>query len=476
MGKLGRRSAPRWLFVGVLATSLAGCDVGQVYRSPVFPFASSFEAAKSGNPVLLENVAWWESFNDPVLDDLVSKALRQNLDLVAARERVREAEALVGTVRTNVSVSGDAQARYEGYDLSPGDVTDRGIETSLGFDWLIDPWGELDAERRAARGRVDVAQAELDAARLLMLSGLATTYIDYRFYQRSLALRYEELESRRKTVDILQTLAERGAATRLDVARAEALVSETRALIPGTDAAAKVQAHRLAVYLAKRPGELGNLLKGAGRGQPVARMAPDTGIPADLLRNRPDIQVAERLYYVDVEDITAERARLYPSLSISGVLTLSSLGTSGSEYLFGPTLRLPALPDGPQKSRVAAREASAREALTVWQSTVLDAIEEVESALVQYAASRKSVGEARKTVALYQEIVSLNQELIGNEGATVRDLIDAEQQVATANVLLAQNLRQLGENFVTLNVALGAGATYEEPIVSVELAADSPET
>lgn len=459
MAGSGRRKTPRWFLLGLSAVAVAGCDVGPAYNTPVFPFASSFGAKKSAAPVLLDNAAWWEKFDDSVLNDLVGIALTDNLDLALARERVTEATALAGTVPELVTVTGSVDAGRKG---GRNIADENGGEGTFGFDWLLDPWGERRAQVRAARGRVDVAEAELNAARLLLLSNLTTAYVDLRFYQRSLMLRRQELRSRQQTVELLRKLTDSSAATRLDVVRAEALVSETQSLIPGTEAAGIVQRNRIAVLLGRQPGQVDALLQGNGKGQPVTTMPANIGIPADLLRNRPDIQVAERLYYVAVEEIGVEKAKLYPTLSIGGELSLSSFGgVTGMEYFLGPTLRLPALPDSPQRSQVAVRESRARQALTSWQVTVLGAIEDVESALVQYSSSQASVSSARRTVQLYQEIVNLNQKLLGGEGATVRDLLDAEQSVAVANILLTQNLRKLGQDFVVLNVSLGSGNNYQ---------------
>lgn len=463
MAGTGRRAPLRSLVGFSAMLALAGCQVAPAFKAPGFPFAKSFASRPSGAPVLLENVAWWTKFNDPVLDGLIEEALQANLDLALARERVTESEALARTIPEPVAVTGSLEAGQRGGRNLPDET---GGEAIFGFDWLFDPWGERRAQQRAAQGRVEAADAELDAARLLLLSSLATAYIDLRFQQRSLQLRQQELGSRRRTLELIRQLQTGSAATRLDVVRAEALVSETQSLIPGNEAAIRVQQNRIAVLLGKPPGQPEPKLISAGKGQPLAGMPADIGIPADLLRNRPDIRIAERLYYVAVAQTGAEIAQLYPTLSLTGEITLRAFGgTEGMEYFFGPALRLPALPDGSRRAEVAAQQSRARQALTSWQSAVLEAIGEVENALVEYSGSQAAVSSSRKTVRLYRESVGLTRDLIGRDGATVRDLLDAEQSVAVANILLSQNLRSLGRNFVAVNVSLGSGNGYrsEEP-------------
>jgi len=440
---------------------LAGCSVGPAYKNPIFPFATSYKAQLGGSPVLLDNAAWWQGFKDPTLNELVETALSGNLDLALATERVTEAQALAGTIPQGASLTGNVDAGVSG---SRGTSSQTGTQGGFGLSWLFDPYGGRDAQNRAAAARVEVADAELDAARLLLLSSITTAYIELRFHQRALQLRRQELGSRRATLDLVRKLKAGNAATRLDTVRAEALVSETQSLIPGTEAAIRVQQNRIAVLLGQTPGAT-SLSLADSKGQPQAKMPADIGIPADLLRNRPDIRITERLYYAAVADIGAAQAELYPTLSLGGEISLSSFGSvKGSDYFFGPTLRLPALPNGPQTATVKVRESRARQALTSWRSSVLGAIEDVESGLVEYSGSRNSVTSARKTVRLRRESVTLTRELISRDGATVRDLLDAEQSVAVANTLLSQNLRQLARDFVILNVSLGSGNGYGDRV------------
>lgn len=454
----GWRMPWRALGCALLAVVVAGCDVLPTYKSPIFPFADSFSPKPNSAPVLLSNEAWWRKFNDPVLNALIEEALAGNLDLALARERVLQAQAQAVTVPSQLTVNGSLRAGAGG---SRTTSTREEGEADLSLGWLFDPWGGRRAQVLAAEGQVEVAAAELDAARLLVLSTVATAYIDLRFFQRSLHLRQGELSSRQQTLGLIRDLQQGNAATRLEMVRAEALVAQSRAQIPELRTAVRAQENRLAVLLGRTPGRAVPALNGSRKVQPRASMPADVGIPADLLRNRPDIRITERLYYVALAEIGTEKALLYPGLSLSGELSLSRIGgVSGTDYFFGPSLRLPALPNGPQHARVRVRESQARQAHTTWQSSVLQAIEQAESALVRYAGSQSSVGAAQETVRLYRQSVSLTRELLGRDGATIRDLLEDEQSVSQANILLAQTLRQAAQDFVTLNTSLGSGHAY----------------
>ena len=447
----------------ILVTLVAGCSVGPTYINPVFGFAPSFAARPTGRisrvPILQDNVAWWQKFNDPVLSGMVQQALAGNLDLALATERIAEAQARALGVPSAVSVTGNVDAGRRGESDSTKQVGN-GVRGDFGLSWLLDPYGGRDARIRAAKARIEVADAERDAARLLLLSNIVTAYVDLRFQQRVLHLRQRELRSRLQTRRRVLQLSEASVATRLDVVRAKALVLETQGQIPTAQAAIRVQHNRIAVLLGKAPGTRGSPLNGGG--QPVASMPVNIGIPADLVRNRPDIRIAERMYYARVAQIGEAEARLYPALSLGGEISLSRFGgQSVTDYFFGPTLTLPALPNGARAARVKVRESQARQALTGWKSLVLTAIEQVESALQAYAGSRSSVAVARKAATLRWEAVTLTRTLIAEDSATIRDLLDAESDAADANNVLAEGLRQLGRDFVVLNVSLGSGNSYD---------------
>ena len=190
-------------------------------------------------------------------------------------------------------------------------------------------------------------------------------------------------------------------------------------------------------------------------------MVSDVGIPADLLRNRPDIQIAERMYYAALQDIGAAKAQLYPSLSLGGAISLTSArGRTSTEYFFGPAVQFPDLLSKAPRAAVDARESLARQAHTSWKSTVLQGILEVESSLLTYSAASAAVNSSDRTVRLYQEAVDLTRDLIERDGATLSDLIDAESSSASAKATLAENQRQQARAFVALNIALGSGNAY----------------
>ncbi|MCR8726790.1 efflux transporter outer membrane subunit [Frigidibacter sp. ROC022] len=440
----------------VLMTITAGCAPETVHRAPQFPFKDHYATGVGSAPIVVSNTAWWRALNEPTLDRLIDAALVGSPDIALARERITETEALVAAISSPASLESDLQVRHES-DLEGSSATIG--QASLSFDWLLDPWGSRRAQRKGAMARVEAADAELDAARLLLIQNVANAYIELRYQQRLYTVRRQELTARRQTLGLVRRLFDSDSATRLDVLAAQARLAETEAVLPGIKAAIQVQKYRIAVLVGRAPGDLGIDLDRDAH-QPVATLAPNIGIPADMVRNRPDIRIADRLYYAALSDVDQARAALYPSLSLTGMITLSAIDGSGADAYFGPVLSLPALPGSPRKARVAVQESRAQQAMQSWKSTVLDALLEVETSLVNYIGAHGAISASRRSVDLYRQTVTLTRELVTGDGATLRDLVDAEVAVSDAELALAANLRQLALAYVSLNLALGSGSQY----------------
>ncbi|MDW4548899.1 efflux transporter outer membrane subunit [Defluviimonas sp. D31] len=439
--------------VAVAYLLLAGCSVETPYQAPKFFFASNYSGQADSAPVLLDNVAWWEGLKDPVLNSLVQRALSDNLSLAIATERVREAQADLAAVPTQVTANSSVSV---GREKEVANTPETRSEGTLGLNWLLDPFGEQRLRKEASRARVEVADAEVDAARLLLVFNLANSYLDLRFNQRALVVRQQEVSSRLETLELTESLLDKDAATRLDLVRAQARLAEARATVPGIRARVQVQKNQIATLLGTTPGRLGIDLESGAR-QPMPRMSTGVGIPADLVRNRPDIRIAERLYYAAVAETGVARADLYPKLSLGGAISLARVGSNtGPEYFFGPAIALPTLPVKTGRARVAAQESRARQAHTNWTSTVINAIREVEDALSEYAQSRSATEQARSAVELYGESVDLTRDMIALNGATLNELLDAEENLTDAELALAANLRAQAIAFVALNSSLGA--------------------
>ncbi|WP_306114892.1 MULTISPECIES: efflux transporter outer membrane subunit [unclassified Roseovarius] len=434
---------------------LSGCTVGPMYKTPEIDLPDRYSLVAPVTKASTRDLNWWTDFNDPVLNTLVREGMEGNLDVAEARERVREAEANVR--RDSVALSGNGEVEATGNSRA-GENVQVSLTGAFGLG------GRTQWATRAANQRLEAAEIGVGEARRLLLSNLGTAYVDMRFLQRNLETRQQDLRSRRRTLRDLNKQLDVGAATKLDVLRAEALVSETQAEIPAITADIIQQRNRISTLLGVPVGELGVDLGYKGT-QPQPRGVAEMGVPADLLRARPDIRLAERNYAAAVSDVGVAEASRYPSLSLSGLVTAPLNSGSWNESIVAG-LSVPVFSQPSLKASAEGAESRAQQAYLVWRRTVLVAIEQVETALAELRAANQAVRASRKVVELNQRSLDLTRRLLVENGdTTVLDLIDRERSVSNARAILAANKRDLANAYIALRVALGVG--HEEVVDEV---------
>lgn len=439
------------------ALLLSACAPDSPYRAPGFDFAPGFRGA-SGAPTLLQNANWWHRFKDPVLDQLIVLALSENLSLAEAQKRAVAADATLRATPAAFALSSSVRVGLAGGEGADSETTG---QANLGLSWLLDPFGSRRATLRIAASERDIAAAEAESARLVVLMNLSSAYLSLRHAQAVLALTRAEEERRRATLALTRQLAEGEQASELEVLRARARLADVQADLPGLEAAIPARLGEIAVLTGRAPGTLPPNLAAAlqSKGaQPKADLAGNVGIPADLLRNRPDIHIAERGYYAALARITTARAELFPRLSLTGSIT-HDLKSGNSSNFFGPTLSLPTLPVAAPRAGVEAAEARAEAAHAAWKGRVLSAILEVETALGDYNAANRALGAATEAWQLHQRALELTRELFTEGEATLSDLINAEEAAAGAVRKLADLRLSQGQSFVMLNTQLGSAPT-----------------
>ncbi|MEQ5868711.1 efflux transporter outer membrane subunit [Sagittula sp. NFXS13] len=430
---------------------LSGCMDASVGRGAFSPSGTAF-SRNSASPRLLANDNWWKTMRDPQLDRLIEVATLQNLSLLQAVQRIRSAQAVLDGARIQSVFGSSIDAGYRGSENTG--PTETGT-AELSLNWMFDPWGERAARERNASATVAVRRAEGDAARLAMLLGMSTAYIDYRYRQAVLDILQRQERTARQTLSNAQRLAEVQSATRVDVLRARAALSQARTDMPGTQAAVETRRNEIAVLLGRSPLPP---LKLADGGQPKARLPDNIGVPTDLLRNRPDVQAAEWRYRAALAQMDVDRAARYPKLSLSGVLNWSLFASNADRlgYFLGPNITFPDLPSTARAS-ITRSHAEAEIAWLDWKSSVLDAILEVENALARHRAAAQTCARAQETVRLNREVLELTRQLYASEEVTISEVLDAEDALTTSELSLAAAVRDMTQTYVEVNVNLGAG-------------------
>ncbi|CAH0342124.1 efflux transporter outer membrane subunit [Rhizobium sp. CECT 9324] len=451
---------------------LSGCVTGPDHTAPETPLPGKFaEGGKQANGDV-STVAWWTAFNDPKLNSLVEQGMSQNLDVLQALERITAAEASYlaadasAMPQLNLSASQETSRQtgrgaYSGQSQATTSTSSGG----LGASWLLDLFGQYRRTKESSKATLDAAYASADVARLTYLSSIATAYIDARFFQERIAIAKKSLGSRRETLDLTKLQLEAGAASRLDVVQSEGLVNSTLSELPGLETSFRASAHRIALLLGLPASSLvADLQKGAS--QPYARRSVSAGVPADLVRNRPDIRAAERNLAAAVAQIGVAEAQLYPSISLSGTISSSIIATSAisggvTPWSFGPSLTLPILDGGRLKANVDIANSSAREQYLAWKQTVLSAVEDVENALASISRTRRTVSALNATVNSYQEALSLSTASYRDGASSLLDVLDAQRSVDSARANLAAAVQQMATDYVNLNVAIGGGYAFD---------------
>jgi len=452
---------------------LSSCVTGPDHTPPQTPLPEKFaEGGKKSNGEVAM-AAWWTAFNDKRLNGLVEQGLNQNLDVLQALERITAAEANVVVAGAgglpSLNVSGDETVSKS---KGTGDYGTRTTDTTstasggVSVSWLLDLFGQYRRAKEGATASLDAAYASADVAKLSYLSDLVTSYINARYYQERIAIARKNLASRRETLDLTKLQLEAGAASRLDVVQSEGLVNSTLADLPGLETSFRQSAHHIATLLGLPASSLiADLQKGAP--QPLARRSINAGVPADLIRNRPDIRKAERELAAAVAEIGVAEAQLYPSITLGGSISpqwisTKSLAGSLTSWSFGPSLTLPILDGGRLKANVDIAESSAREAYLAWKASVLNAVEEVENALAAVNRDSQTVSALTATVRSYEEALALSTASYKDGASSLLDVLDAQRSVSTAQASLAQAVQQMAADYVALNVAIGGGYAFDK--------------
>ena len=476
--------------VGVLgAILLVGCTVGPNYQQPQTGVPDTFAAAHEApstrpttqvvsttQPAPTVSDAWWRSFNDPILDALIDEAARANLDLRAAEARVREARAARGVVSADWwpdVVGGAGYSRSKGSEnLGTSGLPGAGEEMDL-WDARFDALWELDVFGRTRRG-VEAADADIAASiadrndvLLTLLAEVARNYVELRGFQRQIDIASENMRSQQGTLELTQAKFRAGLTSDLDVARAEAQVATTASQIPALQAAATQAIHRLSVLLGQQPAALYEQLT-----PPSMIPAPPpeipVGLPSELLRRRPDIRRAERSLAAATARIGVATADLFPRFTISGALglqsdTFKSWGDSASSFWsIGPGVSVPIFNAGRLRSNVAVQRARTDQALAAYEQTVLNSLEEVESALVAYRKEYIRRASLERAVTANQRAVALSQQLYDRGLSTFLDVLDAQRALYVTQDELVRSDALVSSNAVALFKTLGGGWNAEQ--------------
>ena len=442
---------PYYLVLGLL---VAGCAVGTDYQRPEVAMETRFVGGNAEQIGAVATQQWWLNYKDSNLTSLVTRGLAQNLDVIAAGERIRQAQAELRTTGVNAAADGSltGSVTTSGGDGTSGTST---VENgTLSASLVIDLFGGIRREREAAVASLTAARAEEETVRLAWLAELIAAYSDARYYQEAMALTRTAIATREETVSITRSQFNAGAATEYEVAEARALLSTARADLPQFAALFDANVYAIATLLNEPAGPIKAQMQ---KGAPQLSSPGDvrTGVPADLLRNRPDVRSAEADLAAAVANVGVAEAALYPALSLSGTVGRTDATDAWS---FGPQLSLPVFNQGLLKASRDAQLSVARQAEIAWRASINEAVEDVQVTQSNLSRARQRAQLLRTAASDYSRALTLAQENYRNGAITLLNLLETDRNTNAARISAASATNEAAQAWATLKIATGAGA------------------
>lgn len=457
-----------------MSATLAACAVGPDYRPPQPVTPDSWHqlpatGVRVESPDAPSLAAWWTTLDDPQLNELIERALAENKTVKQAHARVVQARAQRAIAASGfwpsigASTGGSRSESESNLNASGEVVSTVGESYNAGFSssWELDLFGGQRRSLEAANAQLAASEADLRDVLVILLGDVALSYVGVRTAQSRLDFAERNLESQREALDMTRWRADAGLTTVLDVEQANANYEQTRAQIPLLQSSLVQNMNRLAVLTGQAPGALEAALS-PRKPIPIASVDIVAGVPADVLRRRPDIRSAERQLAAQTAQVGVATAALYPSLSLTGSINWTSL-TAGDlldgfrNERSGLTLSLPIFNAGALRQNVRVQNALVDQALASYESTVLAAYEEVENALDAWTSEQRrhealvqAVESARRASEL--ALVQYNSGLVD-----FQTVLTADRQLISLEDSLAVSDGEMTSNLIRLYKALGGG-------------------
>ena len=457
------------------------CTVGPDYETPeleqqvpdAWKSAAAEEIEASESPL----ETWWTTLNDPKLVELIHEARRENLSVQTAAARVQEARAQLGIATgqyyPDVIVDGSysrvdpsensAQIPFPGA-ADPFDLYNLGV----GFGWEIDVFGRLRRGAESARAGLEASIEDYRDVMVVLMADVAANYIEVRTLQERIKYGRANVEAQAGSLQLTQDRFDAGLSPLTDVTQAEYNLANSQAAIPRLEARLEGAVNRLAVLLGKPPGYVDDLLTGESQ-IPDPDQAVTLGIPADLLRRRPDIRTAERQLASQTALIGVAKADLYPTFTLAGVLALESLDSSNffdsdsTTWSLVPGLRWNIFSAGKIRNNIRVQEARTQQLLFTYEQSVLFALDEVESTMVAYEREQVRYRRLGEAVDASERTVELVRTQYMSGLTDFLNLLDAQRTLASQQDSWAESEGQVVQNLIALNRALGGGWDPPDP-------------
>jgi len=457
------------------ACLLTGCAVGPNYKRPEFPAPPAFRAPDplpESQAESLADLKWFEVFHDKALQELIRTALAQNYDLRDAVTRMEQAQANLGSTRSNqlpqISASGGLEvtrlsqngpaALPAGFSINQNRNFGQTAINLLSFE--IDLWGRLRRATQAARANLLNAEENRKTVVSTLVSEVATDYFQLLELDYELEISQRTLANRNEFLKLTQDRQRGGVATLLDLRQAEQLVDTAAASIPTIQEQIEQTENAIRLLLGQNPGTVTR-----GWGFLEQDLPPDVplGIPSNLLERRPDIRAAEQALIAATANIGVARAAYFPQISLSGLIggqssQLTSLWTGpNGNWTFAPQISQPLFAGGRIRSNVRIAEAQRNQAEVAYEKSIQTAFREVSDSLIAHQRTHQSRHEQERLVSALEDRKRLAYVRYQGGVDTQLNALDADRDLFQAELTLAQTRYSELTSVVQLYKALGGG-------------------
>jgi multidrug efflux system outer membrane protein len=449
----------------LFALLAGGCMVGPDYVRPPADAPAAWRLNEK-DVRDLANTAWWEQFGDPMLNDLVVVALRENKDLLIASARVDEFAGRYGFVRAQLfpqaGFGADARRQRDigAVVIGAGNSTIFDTySTVLNASWELDLWGRIRRETEAARAQLLASEEARQGVVLSLVGSVAGAYINLRDLDRQLEIARATAKARGESYEIFKLRYEGGIISLLELSQNRSQYEEALATIPAFEKAIAQQENGLSFLLGRNPGPI---VRGKTIDELVLPGIP-AGLPSELLERRPDIRQAEQSLIAANALIGAAKAQYYPTISLTGLFgysstSLSSLFDNQSKvWQFAGALKMPIFTAGAIAGQVEAAEATQQQALFAYQKSIQQGFREVNDALVDQDRTKVQLQAQKRQVTALEEYATIARLRYENGYTSFIEVLDAERSLFNAQLQYTQSQQVEFQAMINLYKAMGGG-------------------
>jgi outer membrane protein, multidrug efflux system len=442
---------------------LASCAVGPDYHRPAIDTPSSFRFAAPNAEVVDSSLDWWKQFNDPVLNDLINRALAQNKDLGIAAARVEEYYGRYVVARAGLfpQVGANFGASRSRGVPAPGfpPVVGNQVQLNATVSWELDLFGRLRRLTEAARADYLGTQSAQQATRIALIANVATAYLQLRDYDNQLLIAQETLKSREGSFHLFQERFGGGVVSQLQLSQTQSEYESAKASVASIQQQISQQEDAISLLLGQNPGPI-------PRGKSITDLAAPAipaGLPSSLIERRPDVLQAEQALVSANASIGAARAQYFPEISLTGLFGAASTALSGlwtgpaRVWSFAGAVTQPIFEGGAIAGSVHTAEAIHQEMLLSYEQTIQQAFADVDNALVGVQRTREQLDATTRQVAALQQYTSLARDLFEGGYTSYLEVLDAERNLYSAQIEQSSLQDQELAQIVTLYKALGYG-------------------